>query len=135
MIKSDFGRVEIHGNIPLLKAELCGIITAFFEEGVIEDKEELEDIIETAMKSDEEVHEDLESRNFSTKDMQDLMQALLEARISGLKREEDEKGVKVTKILDNDRFKITKIELDGKEKSKEEIEDILKKLFEEGEMI
>lgn len=137
MIKSDFGKVEIHGNIALLQAELCSLIRCFLKEGVVQNKEELDDIIEKAMMSDEEIKQDLANENLSSKDMLKLLNKLVEARKSGLVRKEKEKEdeeIKVTKILDNDNFKITKVELNGDGKTKEEIGDILKKLFEEGEI-
>ncbi len=84
MIKSDFGKVTIKGNRVLLMTELCSIVRAFIEEGIVNDKEELYHAIEMAMKTDEEVRESLENRNFSSKDMQELVTALTEARKSGL---------------------------------------------------
>ena len=137
MIKSDFGKVEIHGNKVLLQAELCSILRVFLKEEIIQDKEKLDDIIEKAMMSNEELKENIINKNLSSKDMQELLNKLVEARKSGLVRKEKEKEdeeIKVTKILDNDNFKITKVELNGDGKTKEEIGDILKKLFEEGEI-
>lgn len=137
MIKSDFGKVEIHGNKVLLQAELCSILRTFLKEEIIQNKEELDNIIEKAMMSDEELKQDLANKNLSSKDMQELLSELVEARKSGLARKEKEKEdeeIKVTKILDNDNFKITKVELNGDGKTEEEIGDILKKLFEKGEI-
>ena len=135
MIKSDFGKVEIHGNITLLQTELCSLIRCFLKEGVVQNKEELDDIIEKAMMSDEEIKQDLANKNLSSKDMLKLLNELVEARKSGLvRKEKEDEEIKVTKILDNDNFKITKVELNGDGKTKEEIGDILKKLFEEGEI-
>ena len=137
MIKSDFGKVEIHGNKVLLQAELCSILRTFLKEEIIQNKEELDNIIEKAMMSDEELKQDLANKNLSSKDMQKLLSELVEARKSGLVRKEKEKEdeeIKVTKILDNDNFKITKVELNGDGKTEEEIGDILKKLFEKGEI-
>lgn len=135
MIKSDFGKVEIHGNIALLQTELCSLIRCFLKEGVVQNKEELDDIIEKAMMSDEEIKQDLANKNLSSKDMLKLLNELVEARKSGLvRKEKEDEEIKVTKILDNDNFKITKVELNGDGKTKEEIGDILKRLFEEGEI-
>ena len=137
MIKSDFGKVEIHGNKVLLQAELYSILRTFLKEEIIQNKEELDNIIEKAMMSDEELKQDLANKNLSSKDMQELLSELVEARKSGLARKEKEKEdeeIKVTKILDNDNFKITKVELNGDGKTEEEIGDILKKLFEKGEI-
>ena len=65
MIKSDFGKVEIHGNITLLQTELCSLIRCFLKEGVVQNKEELDDIIEKAMMSDEEIKQDLANKNLT----------------------------------------------------------------------
>lgn len=137
MIKSDFGKVEFHGNKVLLQAELRSILRAFLKEKIIQDKEELDDIIEETMMSDEDIKERIANMKLSSKDMQELLNKLIETRKSGLARKEKEKEdeeIKVTKILDNDNFKITKVELNGDGKTEEEIGDILKKLFEKGEI-
>ena len=55
-------------------------------------------------------------------------------RLILVRKEKEDEEIKVTKILDNDNFKITKVELNGDGKTKEEIGDILKRLFEEGEI-
>lgn len=138
MIKSDFGKVTVKGNKPLLIAEFVSMISGLIENKVFS-KEEIKTLIKDGMKSSEEIKKEFNKKyknGISTKRMQDLMAELVKARKSGLmtdKGNTDEP--KIETIIDNDNFKVSQITLNGKGKSKEEIGNIIKKLFEEGEII
>ena len=68
--------------------------------------------------------------------MQNLIAELVKARKSGLMTDDENiDEPKIETIIDNDKFKVSQITFNGKGKSKEEIGNIIKKLFEEGEII
>lgn len=138
MIKSDFGKVTVKGNKPLLMAEFVSMINMLIENKVFS-KEEIKTLIKDGMKSSEEIKKEFNKKyknGISTNRMQDLMAELVKARKSGLVTDEGNTDEpKIETIIDNANFKVSQITLNGKGKSKEEIGNIIKKLFEEGEII
>ena len=90
MIKSDFGKVTVKGNKPLLIAEFVSMISGLIENKVFS-KEEIKTLIKDGMKSSEEIKKEFNKKyknGISTKRMQDLMAELVKARKSGLMTDE-----------------------------------------------
>lgn len=138
MIKSDFGKVTVKGNKPLLIAEFVSMISGLIENKIFT-KKEIKNLIRDGMKPLEETEKEFNKKyknGISTNRMQNLIAELVKARKSGLMTDDENiDEPKIETIIDNDKFKVSQITFNGKGKSKEEIGNIIKKLFEEGEII
>lgn len=138
MIKSDFGKITIKGNTPLLMAEFSSLINGLIKEGIFS-KEQIEELVKKGMKTKEEINKEFYEKykdGISTRKMQEYARAIVESRKSGLiKDEENSTEPKVRTIVDNDNLKVTEIRLSSNGKTQDEIEEELsntfKKLFEE----
>lgn len=138
MIKSDFGTIKVKGNKPLLMAEFVSMISGLIENKIFT-KKEIKNLIRDGMKPLEETEKEFNKKyknGINTNRMQNLIAELVKARKSGLMTDDENiDEPKIETIIDNDKFKVSQITFNGKGKSKEEIGNIIKKLFEEGEII
>lgn len=138
MIKSDFGTIKVKGNKPLLMAEFVSMIRGLIENKIFT-KKEIKNLIRDGMKPLEEIEKEFNKKyknGISTNRMQNLIAELVKVRKSGLMTDDENiDEPKIETIIDNDKFKVSQITFNGKGKSKEEIGNIIKKLFEEGEII
>lgn len=138
MIKADFGKLSIKGNKPLIMAELGSLINGLYRREILT-KKELETIFKESFKTGKEIEEEFRKKykdGMSTSEIQNMIAQLIEAKESGKTNDEEEiDEPKIETIVDNDNLKVTKVSLNGKGKSKEEIGEIIKKLLEEGDII
>lgn len=138
MIKSDFGVISIKGNTPLIMAEFSSLIHSLIEKSIFT-KEEIEELVKDGMKTKEQLQKGFSERHkdgIYTAEMQKYARAVVEARKSGLVKENDNSTEPTIRtILNNDDLKITEVRLNSTGKSKDEmakeLNDAIKEIFNE----
>lgn len=131
MIKTDFGKTTVKGNKALLKAEFSCLIYGLIENKIFTRKE-MKKLVKEGMSTKEKIEKRLNKKcrkEMSTAKIQKMIADIIKARKSGLTNDEDETEPKVETILDKGNVKVTKITLDSSKTSKDDIEEILKKLL------
>lgn len=129
MIKSDFGKILIKGNTPLLMSEFSSLVHGLIEENIFT-KEEIEELVRIGVKTKKQLINEFNERHkdgISTAEMQEYAKTIVEARKSGIINEKEEREPQIRTVVDNDKYKVTEISIDTKGKSEKEIEKEISK--------
>lgn len=119
MIKSNYGKVELKGDAALLAAEFVSIVGCFYKKRIFK-KRDLKRFLKDGFKA----RNNIKGQDEGQEMFKEILKAIKEDKA------DINNGEIVSKtILDNDNVKITKIDLSGSEKSKTEIEEMIKEIF------
>lgn len=109
MLKSDFGKVTIQGIKPLIIAELASLIYALRNNSNLTDKD-IKEAINDGFKSQKEIDKigkKIINKKRSTKEVQDLIRKIANARKSGLVKDEEKSDIQIHHIRMEDLDKET----------------------------